>query len=719
MRHIFVGPSPRLTGIALGLAAALSLGGCIHKDAEALRIQAEQMRQQGQFKEAVITLKNALAADPASAVTRYQLARAYLDTGEALSAEKEARQALRDGYDRENTLAVLGRSLVLQGEYKKVLAEVDSVGPKTRSILPVRADALLALGQRDQARALFTALNSAEPRNTEALIGLGRIAYMDGDQDKAMVFADRILAVEPNNTDALMFKADLLRALNKGDQAVVLYDRVLALSPEHRTARIEKAYLAVGLGRFAEAQAELNKAAQATPNSMLVAYTQALLAYSQNKPAVANESLQRVLRVAPDHMPSVLLAGAVGLKLGNYFQAEQHFRHYLERNPGNLYARKMLAESLLGAGNTDAAVAVLDAALKEKGDDAQLLALAGESNLRIRKYDAAAELFEKAVALDPASASMHTSLGLTRLAKGDQQGAVDQLQKAADLDGGSVQAITALIRTEQRLGHYERAMAAVERLEKRQPRNALVYELKGLVFVDMKDAVKARANFRRALEVDPGDFAAVSDLVQLDLQDGKPEQARKDLDDFLDHNKSSTEAMTAQAALADMRHQPKEATAWLERAVAAAPHAIGPSASLVAQYLRTGDNAKALTLAQTMRVEHPENPDLLDLLARSQLANGNRAGALDSYKQMQKALPRSAPVLMQVASLHLLSGNVSQAEDELKGVLAMQPDFPSAQVELARLYVRKGAPDLALLMASTLQRQYPKGAAATSWKATS
>jgi putative PEP-CTERM system TPR-repeat lipoprotein len=701
----------RLTGVALALATVLSLGGCVHKDAGILRAQAEQMRQKGQFREAVITLKNALEAEPGSAATRYQLARTYLDTGEALSAEKEARQALRDGYDREATLAVLGRSLVLQGEYKKVLAEVESVGPKARAILPVRADALLALGQRDQARALFTALNTAEPRNTDALIGLGRIAYIEGDQGKAMGYAEQILAVDPNNTDALMFKADLLRASDKGPQALAVYDRVLALSPEHRTAHIEKAYLSVGLGRFDDAQAELNEAAKVSPNSMLVVYTQALLAYSRNNPAAANESLQRVLRVAPDHMPTVLLAGAVSLKLGAYFQAEQHFRHYLERNPDNLYARKMLAESLLGSGHPDAALAVLDAAIKEKGADAQLLALAGESNLRSQNFDAAVDLFEKATELDPASASMRTSLGLTKLAKGDRQGAVAQLQKATELDKNSVQAAIALVRTEQRLGHLDRAMAAVQGLEKAQPNNALVYELKGLVYVDMKDMAQARASFRRAVQVDPGYFAAAADLGQLDLQEGKPEQARKEFDDFLARNKDSTEAMAAQAALADHMHKPKEATAWLERAVAIAPHAIPPSVNLVAQYLRTGEKDKALTLAKTMRVEHPDDPDLLDLLAKSQLANGDQEGALGSYKQMQQALPRSAPVLMQVAAMHLMSGNLSQAEDELKGVLAMQPDFPSAQVELARLYVRKGSPDLALLMAGTLQRQYPKGAA--------
>jgi Flp pilus assembly protein TadD len=52
-----------------------------------------------------------------------------------------------------------------------------------------------------------------------------------------------------------------------------------------------------------------------------------------------------------------------------------------------------------------------------------------------------------------------------------------------------------------------------------------------------------------------------------------------------------------------------------------------------------------------------------------------------------------------------------EAEDEFKGVLAMQPDFPAAQLELAEIYVRKGSPDLALMIAEHMQRLHPKGAA--------
>ena len=141
--------------------------------------------------------------------------------------------------------------------------------------------------------------------------------------------------------------------------------------------------------------------------------------------------------------------------------------------------------------------------------------------------------------------------------------------------------------------------------------------------------------------------------------------------------------MTALATLAGSQHKAEETTQWLERASAVEPNAIAPAVNLLAQYLETGKNDKALVLARKLQVTHSENPDLLDLLGKSQLANGEQEDALDTYKKLALALPRSAPAQMQVAALQLLLKHPNAAEDYLKVALAIQPDFPAAQLALA------------------------------------
>lgn len=702
----------RLTPLVLALSLSLSLAACSRQSGAELRTQAQQLRQKGDYAAALIVLKNAAEAEPGNAESRYLLASTYLDTGDALTAEKEARLALQEGHARPAALAALGRALVLRGEFRKALDEIDG-GAEAQAgpLLPVRADAWLALGERGKARDLFARALQATPGSPDALVGLGRVAYLDGDAAAAHAYADKVLKAAPDNLEGLMFQADLLRAEGKHAQAFAVYDKVIARAPQHRSAHVEKAYLAIGLQRYDMAQSELDTALRIAPGSLIAVYTQALLDYTRARYPAARDSLHKLLKAAPEHMPSVLLAGAVSLKLNANYLAEHHLRHYLERHPDNVQARKMLAAALLGTGHGQEAVGVLQPALKQAGTDVQLLAIAGDSYMQTRAFSSAADLFSQASSLEPDSAELRTSLGLSRLNQGETDQAVRDLETATALGPGSLQAAEALVRTQLARGRIEAALAAVQSLQRARPDSPVGHELLGQIEAARKDRGAARAAYARALALDPAYYPAAAALAQLALDDKDADGARAALQAYLARNKTSVQAMSALATLAAGQGRQDEATRWLEAAAAVDPAAIGPAVNVIAQYLRSDAPVKALDLARKLQVANPDNADLLDLLGKSQLASGLTKEALDTYRSLALALPRSAQVLMQVAALHLLLNNTAQAEDDLKGVLAMQPDFPSAQVELAELYVRKGSPDLALIIADRLQRKHPQGAA--------
>lgn len=701
-----------LAALTATLIAGATLSACQKESNASLLSTAAKHQRQGDYPSAIIMLKNALEQNPDDAQARYWMATVYLDTGDALSAEKEIRLALKLSHPAEAAFPVLARSLHAQGLFQKVLDETAALADQPLAdVQTVRADALLALGKRDEAIKLYGQVLAAQPKFVAALIGQGKAAILGRDAEGANKFAALALAAEPGNTDALLFKGDLLRATNLPADALAMYDKVLAISPRHRSAHVEKAYLAISLGKFDDSQKELDIALEIAPGSVLVAYTQSLLDYSRGKHAAAQESILNVLRVAPEHMPSILLAGAICIALNSPNQAEHHLRHYLEKNPDNVHARKMLASTLLQTGHSPAAQAVLAPALKEPTKDVQLLALAGETYMQARDFDKAGEYFEKASVLEPKAASLRTSLALSKLGRGEVAQAISDLQLATRLDAKSHQAGMTLVRTELRLGHVDKATAAVQALEKAQPDNAAVHDIKGAVYLARKDLAQARASFDKALALQPSYFPAAANLAQMALDKKDDDEARKILTGFLDKNKKSTEAMTALAALASRDNKPAEATAWLEKANAVDPAAIAPAVNLVAQYLLAGDNQKALSLARKLQVTNPDNPDLLDLLGKSQLASGERVNAVETYKKLAVALPRSAQAQMQVAALQMMVNNPASAEEFLKTALAIQPDFPAAQLAQAEIYVRKGQFELASLIAWRLQRKYPKAAA--------
>jgi putative PEP-CTERM system TPR-repeat lipoprotein len=694
-----------------GLLLAGLLAGCSKPSGPELRAQARQYQQQADVAAATIVLKNLLDADPDDGEGRLMLAQLYVETGDALAAEKEARVALQLGFRPDAARIALGKALLLQSQFQKVLDELGQPGPGDVELRCVRADAYLGLGQRDQARQLYGQALKLRPRHAAALIGLGRTAFVDGELALASDYAAQALASAPRNTDAWLFQGDLQRAQDRPEQALASYDKVLAINPAHRSAHVEKAYLDIGLERYVPAQAELDAAAHTTPGSLLVAYTQALLDFSRGKFGAAQESLLKVLRVAPEHMPSVLLAGAVSLRLDSPYLAEHHFRHYLEKHPDHAYARKMLASALLRSGHAPDALAALEPALKSPAQDVQLLALAGESHMQARDFGKASEYFARASELNPEAADLRTSLALSELGQGARDQALANLQLATRLDGKSRKAGMALVRTELDLGHVDSAHKAVLDLERAQPESAAVQDLKGVVLAARHDMAQARAGFGRALALQPDYFPAAANLARLELIENKPEMAGKHLQDFLAKNPASVDAMTALASLANGAHKPDEATRWLERASAIDPNAIAPAVNLIAQYLQVKQTERALNLALKLHVTHPDNPDLLDLLGKGQLASGAQQDALATYKKLAITLPRSAQAQMQVAALLILQKSPAEAEEYLKTALAMQPDFPAAELALAELYVRKGWHGLALMIASRLERQYPAATA--------
>jgi putative PEP-CTERM system TPR-repeat lipoprotein len=684
------------------------LAGCGPQSGTELRTQATQLQLQGKLPAAVVALKDAIAVSKDDAATRFQLATVYLDIGDAPSAEKEVRLAMAHDMPIAKTRPVLMRALLLQGQFQKA---IDASGASLDAeVVKLRGDGLLALGKNADAVALYQSVLETNPRYAPALVGLGRAASVTGDLPAARRFADRALIAAPKDIESLLFDGDLMRAQGRNAEAQASYNKVIAIQPWHRSAHVEKAYMEIAQGHFAIAQHDLDTARAITPGSVLVTYTQALLDLSQGKNKEARDSILKVLRVAPEHMPSLLLAGAVSLNLGTLHQAENYLRHYLEANPNHLQARKMLASTLLRSGHSPDALVVLGPALKNPQQDVQLLALAGETYMQARDFNNASTYFEKASAINPKAANLRTSLAMSKLGKGEQQQAVTDLVLATQLDTKSEAGLT-LVRTELGLQHIDKAWDALLQLEKSQPSNAAVQDLKGIVLMAKNQVGPARAAFHKAMTIDPAYFPACANLAQLELDDKHPEQARAELMGFLEKNKPGIDAMTALATLSNSENKTADATIWLEKANAVNPAAIGPAVNLIAQYLLARQSDKALALARKLQVTHPDNPDLLDLLAKSQLSNGDMPGALGTYSLLAAALPRSAQVHMQIAALQLLLKNPAAAEGTLKTAIAIQPDFPAAQLALAEVYARKGWPDLALIEAGRLQRKHPEASA--------
>jgi putative PEP-CTERM system TPR-repeat lipoprotein len=700
----------KLTLIAALVSGAFLIGGGLAacgrtQSAESLLAEAKQYQQKGDLKAALIQLKNAVEKSPENGNARLQLATLELRMGGAASAEKEARKARSLGIAADAALPLQGKAMLQQGRFKEMLDEITpELAARSAPLLSLRGDALLATGKADDAKQAYDQALGLNPNSGDALLGLARHAMTRNDREAAERYAADAASKDANNPEVWMFHGALLRVTGKPEEALGAYDKALALDPQHRSAHIEKAYIEISRGKFAEAKTEIDAAEKATPGSMLVTYTRALSDFSQGKFAAAQESVQKVLKNAPEHLPSILLAGASEMNLGATQQAEMHLRKYLASIPNDVYARKLLAQTLLKSSQPADAAAALAPVLNDSTNDPQLLALAGESYMQVRDFDKASAYLEKAAALAPKAAAVRTSLGLSRLGQGNSEKGLSELELAATLDPKSSQAAMVLVQTELELKHYDKALAAVQSLEKQQVDNPQVYNMKGVVYLMKGDKANARAAFEKAVALQPTYFPAVTNLSRLDLQDSKPEVAKQRFEKVLEKDKNNYGAMAALGELALLQKHNDEATSWFEKGSSANPDAVVPAVRLGTHYLRINQPQKALTLARKYLATNPTNPDLLELQGQAQVASKDPSAALETYGKLVNVLPKSAPAQLRLAGVHMMLKNEAAAAADIKRAIEVQPAFIPARLAQIELALRTHRTDDALAQARQLQK---------------
>lgn len=704
----------RTATIALLSVALLTTGGLAAcsktQTTESLLSDARQYQSKGDYKSAIIQLKNALQKSPDNAEARYLLGAIYVGIGDMKSAEKELRRALSLGFPADRVLPELGAAMLAEGQFQELIDQTNqpAVEHPSAAISTLRGNAYLALNKGKEAKSEFELALKNKPGYPAALLGLSKYALIEKNIAAATDFSDQAVTQNPDNTDVLIFRGDLLRSQGKIDDALAAYDQVLKLQPGNVTAHINKAFIEIAAGKFEAAKSDIEAARKSNPNNLMVSYIQALLDFRQEKFARALESLQQVLKSAPDHLPSILLAGAVQFSLGSMPQAEEHLRKYIEKDPGNLYAQKLLAAVLMKSGQTQATINILTTALKDARQDVQLLSMLGEAHMKTGDYAKATEYFTAASALAPKTSELHTALGLSKLAQGESDRGVAEMETAVKLNTKSPQAGIMLAMTQLRLKQYDKALVAAQAIAQEQPDNVLAYNLKGAAYLGKQDIASARTSFEKALSIEPANFAAAVNLAQLDVRAKKPEAAKKRFESILVKDKKNAQIMNALANLALSQGQIKEATSWMEKAAAENPDVLQPALQLIAHYLRIGEKKLALTQAKRLEGANTSNPDFLDVLAQAQFANDDKTAALETYGRLATLRPESAPAQMRIATMHIAMKNFPEAMTALKKALSLQPDNLEAQLTLASLESITGDTESALTIARQIQRHDKK-----------
>ena len=209
---------------------------------------------------------------------RSQLARVYLQLGDPVSAEREARAARERKGKEADYLPVFIDALLRQGKLRSDLA--DQVKPGNRPAAlesKVRLGlGMAAAGLHDRATA-ETMLDDSIRLDPSALppkIALARVLAAT-DPTKANKLLDQALTADPRSIEALQAKGDLARAQGDLKTAMSLFEAALKIDPKNVSARLSRASINVTEGNYNAADEDLDPILKANPDNFMANYMRA------------------------------------------------------------------------------------------------------------------------------------------------------------------------------------------------------------------------------------------------------------------------------------------------------------------------------------------------------------------------------------------------------------------------------------------------------------
>jgi tetratricopeptide (TPR) repeat protein len=284
------------------------------------------------------------------------------------------------------------------------------------------AEALLAEGEIDRARAELERALAADPKDPRIRAGLGRAALQRGDLEGARRELAASSAAAPGVRATRLLHAEVLSRL--GNRAAADAERRAAAALPEKHVWPDP-YWSQVVERWVGALALIERAADLTRSG-------------RGPEAV------RLLAETATRYPSVLLVhlslGRLLLQAGDAAGAEGALRRAAEFAPDSFEAHFELAGALLAGGKTGDGVLALEKTLALKPDYPPAHYQLGRARLQQGNQAGAIESLRAAVRYRPSYGAAHRDLGALLLAAGAREEGIQSLRTALDLNPADAEA---------------------------------------------------------------------------------------------------------------------------------------------------------------------------------------------------------------------------------------------------------------------------------------
>lgn len=681
-------------------------------DAEHLD-RAKAFQAQGKRQSFVIEIKNLLQQNPNHAEGHFLLGENYANLGYGTDAEKELLRAKELGIDIERIRVPLGKALLAQKEYKRVLNEIRPVIASTPAtvagIKTLYAQAEIGLKQFDKGCEIFREAKQTDNTYVPAYWGISQCSLGFGKPLEAAEELDAALKIDEKNADTWLLRGDLWRSQKQGVEAEKAYSTGLTYKPEHLMLLLARASVRILNDNHPGALQDISAADKEFKDHPLALHYRGIIMFKEKKYTEAKTAFETVLTVNPDYLPTILWAGLTDYALNNLEQASHFFQQYVSMAPNASQVEAFLAVTRARLGGKKAAADLLAKLGKVDIDDPQSLVLLGQAHLLTGDKQASARYLERAIEKQPESVDLRMNLVAALLQKGDTAEAIQHAEALLKKSPKDPRANRVMIAALLESGANDKALEVIKNFEREMPNSPIPLIFRAAVMIHVNDFKAAKIELEKALKFDPNNAAVGMALAGMAVQDNQFDEARKLYQAVRDKHGEPLEALMAMYDLEVRAKEPKAARKLVEVANAKYPKAARPATIVATAYARGGLAEKALELSADATAANPNDPDLLAARGSAFIEKGDFTNALANFTRIVKIRPEMVEAHMKLAMVQEATANFIGLRNTLQTALRLDPKHRRARMMMASQYVRDKKLDEALKMAVSVEQDFPNG----------
>jgi protein O-GlcNAc transferase len=443
----------------------------------------------GSLDQARAAYEQALKVDGANFEARFNLGIVHYRANAWREAEDAFAAAVTGlaGAPRARGEAFLGMSRYQRGFFgpaAQAFANAASSDPSVASYRFNQGVALAKSGLPTEAADAFRAALKIDGRDAASWFGLGGVLYADARRDEALEAYSKGLEFDTRATGPLFTIGYIHLERGEVDAAMARFREVIRIDPSGADAL--RAH--VNLGLCHESRGELAEAAReyeaGDPKDPRTFYNLGLVRRKMNDPVHAVEAFQRASDLNP--------------KEPKYAAA--------------------LGDAYMEAQNPEAAVTAFERAVKEGGEDFELLIRLAQITTRLSRLQEAENWLKRAIAVaKPGSERARAWItdGLLKDRRGLLDDALQSFRRATAEDRANPDAYYNLGVLHARLRDYDAAVDALRVAIRLKPGHADAHTQLGNIFAARGLREEAAAEYEAAVAIDSGQIEATFNLQEL------------------------------------------------------------------------------------------------------------------------------------------------------------------------------------------------------------